>query len=157
MHLVSRWIWTLVTTVHFFCHFAFIQQCRRKKEEERREQRDSNSKGKNRGGGEWKMIMLVVESWVGLSLPARWLSAPGGKTFLPRSPAPGAAGTEQPWARLPPADAMWPPSAAYRSPVDEVSPKSRAKSKGRLGDKKKKKNFFHSGSRIQDCDLTRMM
>lgn len=50
------------------------------------------------------MIMLVVKSWVGLALPARWPSAPGGKAFLPRSPTPGAADTEWPKARPLPAD-----------------------------------------------------
>lgn len=90
---------------------------------------EKKKKGKNREGGGVN-IMLVVESWVGLSLPARWLSAPGGTAVLPRSPAPRAAGTERPWARPPPANATWPPSAAYRNPVDEVLAKNQNARKG---------------------------
>lgn len=61
--------------------------------------------------------MLVVERWVGLSLPALWLSAPVGQAFLPHSPVPGAAGTGMPLPLC--GGAAWPPSEAYRSPMEE--------------------------------------
>lgn len=63
-------------------------------------------------------MMLVLEHWVGLSLPALWLSDPAGQTFLPHSPVPGAAGTGTPLPLC--GDAAWPPPEAYRSPTEEV-------------------------------------
>lgn len=61
--------------------------------------------------------MLVVERWVGLSLPALWLSAPVGQAVLPHSPVPGAAGTGTPLPLC--GGAVWPPSEACRSPTEE--------------------------------------
>lgn len=63
------------------------------------------------------MTTLVVECWVGLSLPALWLSAPAGQAFLPHSPVPGTAGTGMPLPLC--VGAAWQTSEACRSPVEE--------------------------------------
>lgn len=102
-------------------------------------------------GGFWKEgqleVMLVVERWVGLSLPALWLSAPVGQAFLPHSPVPGAAGTGTPLPLC--GGAVWPPSEAYRSPTEEGH-------HGGKGGKKhgKIRQKVRLRSRVQGCDLT---
>lgn len=90
--------------------------------------------------------MLVVERWVGLSLPALWLSAPVGQAFLPHSPVPGAAGTGMPLPLC--GGAVWPPSEAYRSPTEEGHHgRERGKKHGKIRQKVRLR------SRVQGCDL----